>query len=177
MVNQEIVVGRRRRAQDCPPYLAWPFSRVSRLSRFPLLGFPDLQNPKPGPGSAPIKAKNPLIVHDQGTSRHPQKTPVSSDACCLKLLWSLDVGIGCFPPRAFAPKTSHQVTIKPQSRQKPQQSRLIVPHQGIGSKMNAPLMSTPTLPATRDHWMLGVRCWLLDVFPFPDHQASSRQTL
>ena len=59
MVNQEIVVGRRRRAQDCPPYLAWPFSRVSRLSRFPLPGFPDLQNPKSVPGSAPNQGKNP----------------------------------------------------------------------------------------------------------------------
>ena len=31
MANQEIVVGRRRRALDCPPCLAWPFSRVSRF--------------------------------------------------------------------------------------------------------------------------------------------------
>ena len=95
--------------------------------------------------------------------------------------WMLDVGCWMFRPaapsafirvhlrsnppfrvfRAFRGSTSLA-----QSRQKPQQSCLIKAYQGIRLKMKAPLIAAPPQPATRlllRHWMLGVRCWMLDV--------------
>ena len=52
----------------------------------------------------PIKAKTTVIVHHQGISRHPQKSPVPLDAWCLELLWSFPAPFATLL-RVFALKT------------------------------------------------------------------------
>ena len=85
MNNLKILVSRRRRAEDCPPYLASPIrpgmmagfgggvggSTVPGVAALLRLVF----NTATLRSGRSIKAKTPAIVHDQGISRQPPKFP------------------------------------------------------------------------------------------------------
>ena len=71
--------------------------------------------------------------------------------------------------RAFALKPRHQVTIKPQSRQKPQQSCIIKAHQGKRQKIQTPSCHRPAIPPFATS-----RPCAFALTP-PSNQASSRQ--
>ena len=111
----------------------------------------------------PIKAKTPAIVPNQASSRHllkmlrhPKNRPLPGSAD-----WQSAVSpVGNRPGGAFLDASSdphpspwHAFAISPrQSRQKPQQSRLIVPNQGKRKKQ------TPSrAPTARPHTSPGQR--------------------
>ena len=91
---------------------------------------------------ASIKAKTPAIVHNQGISRQPMKK--------LNATITSANGAAPYQPRAtlwvrspyMPPALQGRPT--PQSRQKPQQSRLIVPHQGKRHFSNHHQFGAPT---------------------------------
>ena len=161
-----------------------PFAYLAVSPAFPIS---EIREPRPGfpCHQASIKAKTPVIVLNQGISRHPQNNtrPLG------RLVLGASLALGGWPmalPRArpfalprlcaFAlkPRQSRlivpdQGTIKPQSRQKTQQSCIIKPHQGKRRFFHfAPFTALVPLPLL---WMLGVRCWWLDV---PQHPHSHR---
>ena len=82
MANQETLVGRRRRAPDCPPYLAIPF-RVIRVFR----GYPSPPNQGKNPcnraSSRQIKA-NAQISKRRGRARHSVRAVVANQDACVK---------------------------------------------------------------------------------------------
>ena len=92
-----------------------------------------------------IKAKNPAIVPHQG------KSSLIKANAKFSMIAPIRQPAPGFPPRnspfatlrlrVSALNPRHQVTINPQSRQKPQQSRLIVPNQGKRQKTNITIQS------------------------------------
>ena len=146
-----------------------------------------------GDPARPIKAKTPAIVHHQGISRHPQKNtrPLRRMVLGPSLELLRPLPFASLRLRAFALKPRHQGMIKVQSRQKPQQSSLIVSHQGKSRQTPKMKAHTPTPPANRAPLppALDVGRSMLDVEYFPffsikaktpvivPHQASSRQTM
>ncbi len=91
------------------------------------------------PIKAPIKAKTPVIVHDQGISRHPQKNhhaPWTLGAWSFIGAWRLELGasppipFAALRPCAFALNPTLSLPSRHPSRQKPQQSCMIKAHQG-----------------------------------------------
>ncbi len=113
MANQDILVGRRRRAQDCPPYLAIPF-RVIRVFR----GYPS-----PNQGKNPCNRASSRLIKASA-----QKTPATRILSKARRLEG--EASPSHPLCVFALKNQQSSHRKAQSRQKPQQSRLIVHNQG-----------------------------------------------
>ena len=140
----------RQSNQIKPNQTSPPRSRVSRISRLPPPPISEIRDPSRWP-SARTKAKTPVIVHHQGKSRLIKASAEKSPApWSFPTAWRLASGISSPVPfatlrlRAFALKTRNQGLIKAQSRQKPQQSRLIVLNQA--SSRQTPDFRSPPAP-------------------------------
>ena len=143
-VNPGFLVDGRQRAEDCPPYLTFPLCDFAtpRLC---------VKTPASRHDQGSIKAETPAIKANRASSRQTsnfQSAPVpgpGNDQTSQPYCYAQTLRPPRPEPRNPGAETQFPPAIKAQSRQKPQQSRLIVPNQG---KRQIPRVSLLTSAAT-----------------------------
>ena len=179
------LLGERKQVRESVP--------LTCLATSPCLsgpGRPDLRNPGTVPGSAPIKAENPVIVPNQGKSRQTLEMNKRIKRATGFTLWTAQTclrfgtgrhvsqspnGIPPSPPHLRNPET---VPAPPPIKAKTPTIKAHRTSSRQTIKNESALHGRPHQPTTRRcrHWMLGVRGWMLDVSHFSQSRQKPQQS-